>query len=60
MINKDKVKKAIIKAIWNDLCGRQGYDLGCLDKDIQTDVKDSWGEAILKILDKEEKDMWKR
>lgn len=46
----DKVIEKIIKAIWNDLCDRSGYDLGCLDEEIQEEIKETWRKKIAKAI----------
>ena len=46
---EDSVKK-IVTEIWDDMCDRRGFDLGCLDEDIQEEIKETWGKIIKKIL----------
>jgi hypothetical protein len=37
---------AIINGIWHDLCDRSGYDLGCLDEDMQEEIRAAWRKII--------------
>lgn len=49
MIN-EKIAEQIVKDIWDDVCGRNGFDLGRLDKDVQKEIKADWKEIIVSRL----------
>lgn len=36
----------IMNGIWDDLCGRSGYDLGCLDDETQREIQNDWLKII--------------
>lgn len=59
MLDVDGLTKKLVKVMWDDICGRSGLDLGCFDKEVQKEIKTEWYEAIKKVLEKANKDLWK-
>ena len=45
----------LVSVIWDDICGRRGYDLEELPTDIQAEIKRDWKTLIKQELSDEER-----
>jgi len=47
---RQKLVNRIVKAIWDDLDNRDGFDLSCRDICTQMDIKQTWSRKIESLL----------